>query len=78
MIIIKNNGFVFICFRPFYLLQKNAYEIVRRRTPKNKLLEDYLTILHQEAQSLNENKFREIIQPLVSIAANNGFEFMPF
>lgn len=64
-------------FRPFYLLQKNAYEIVRRRTPKNKLLEDYLTILHQEEQSLNENKFREIIQPLVSIAANNGFEFMP-
>lgn len=63
-------------FEPFYQLQKNAYEIVRRRTPKNKLLEDYLTVLHIEENSINHDKFKEIIQPLVSIASNNGFEFM--
>src|SRR5690606_4696073 len=63
-------------FEPFYQLQKNAYEIVRRRTPKNKLLEDYLTVLHIEENSINQDKFKEIIQPLVSIASNNGFEFM--
>lgn len=63
-------------FEPFYQLQKNAYEIVRRRTPKNKLLEDYLTVLHIEENSINYDKFKEIIQPLVSIASNNGFEFM--
>ena len=63
-------------FEPFYQLQKNAYEIVRRRTPKNKLLEDYLTVLHMEEYSINHDKFKEIIQPLVLIASNNGFEFM--
>jgi hypothetical protein len=63
-------------FEPFYQLQKNAYEIVRKKTPKNKLLEDYLTVLHIEENSINRDKFKEIIQPLVSIASNNGFEFM--
>jgi hypothetical protein len=63
-------------FEPFYLLQKNAYEIVKRRTPKNKLLEDYLTVLHTEENIINRDKFKEIIHPLVSIASNNGFEFM--
>jgi hypothetical protein len=63
-------------FEPFYLLQKNAYEIVKRRTPKNKLLEDYLTVLHTEVNIINRDKFKEIIHPLVSIASNNGFEFM--
>lgn len=63
-------------FEPFYLLQKNAYDIVKKRSPKNKLLEDYLTVLHSQEESLNEIKFMEIIQPLVSIASNNGFEFM--
>lgn len=63
-------------FQPFYLLQKNAYEIVKNKSPRNKLLEDYLTVLHSQEQSLNEIKLMEIIQPLVSIASNNGFEFM--
>jgi hypothetical protein len=63
-------------FEPFYLLQKNAYEIIKRRTPKNKLLEDYLTVLHTEENIINRDKFKEIIHPLVSIASNNGFEFM--
>jgi hypothetical protein len=63
-------------FEPFYNLQKTAHEIVRRRTPKNKLLEEYLTVLHIEQNSINRNKFKEIIKPLISIASNNGFEFM--
>ncbi len=63
-------------FKPFYSLQKNAYEIVKNKSPRNKLLEDYLTVFHNQEKSLNEKKFMEIIQPLVSIASNNGFEFM--
>jgi 5-methylcytosine-specific restriction endonuclease McrA len=63
-------------FRPFYSLQRQAYEIIKNKTPKNELLEDYLTILPSQEQSLNETKFMEIIQPLVTIASNNGFEFM--
>lgn len=63
-------------FEPFYILQKDAYEIIRRKSPKNKLLEDYFTVLQFEQNNLNQDKFREIIQPLISIASNNGFEFM--
>lgn len=63
-------------FEPFYILQKDAYEIIRRKSPKNKLLEDYFTVLQFDQNNLNQNKFREIIQPLISIASNNGFEFM--
>lgn len=65
-------------FESFYSLQENAYEILRRKAPRNKLLEDYLTILPGlgQAQKLDEARFREVIQPLVSIASNNGFEFM--
>lgn len=63
-------------FEPFYVLQKNAYEIIRRKTPNNKLLEDYLTVLHIDENGINREKFKEIIQPLVLIASNNGFEFM--
>jgi 5-methylcytosine-specific restriction endonuclease McrA len=63
-------------FEPFYNLQKNAFEIVRRKTPNNKLLEDYLTVLQFDQNSFNQAHFKEVIQPLVSIASNNGFEFM--
>ncbi len=63
-------------FKPFYQLQHQAYEIIKRKYPKNKLLEEYLTVLHHEEDYLNELKFKEIIQPLITIASNNGFEFM--
>lgn len=63
-------------FLPFFSLQKTAYDIVSTKTPGNKLLEDYLTVLKLEDNSLTESKFMEVIQPLVSIASNNGFEFM--
>ena len=63
-------------------MQKSAIEIVKEKTPKNKYLEDYLTIFSdlEELKSLSENftkeKFKERLQPLITIASNNGFEFM--
>lgn len=69
-------------FNPFFNLQKEAIEIVRRKNPKNKFLEDYLTIFSdlEEVSSLPENftreKFKERLQPLITIASNNGFEFL--
>lgn len=63
-------------FQPFYSLQKTAYDIVRTKTPRNKFLDDYLTVFPTIQGSLPEEKFRDIIQPLVSIASSNGFEFM--
>lgn len=63
-------------FNSFFDLQKLAVGIVRAKTPKNKFLEDYLTILPDFEKSFTLSKFRERIQPLITIASNNGFEFL--
>jgi 5-methylcytosine-specific restriction endonuclease McrA len=63
-------------FLPYFNLQKLAVDIVKRKEPNNKFLEDYLSLMPDINQSFNLNRFRERIQPLVSIAANNGFEYM--
>ena len=69
-------------FSSFYHLQRTAIDIVRDKNPKNRFLEDYLTIFPDlyEIRNLPENftkdKFRGQLQPLIKIASNNGFEFM--
>lgn len=63
-------------FLPYFDLQKLAVDIVKRKEPNNKFLEDYLSLMPDINQNFNANRFRERIQPLVSIAANNGFEYM--
>jgi len=63
-------------FNSFFALQKTAIEIVKDKNPKNKLLEDYLTIFPDLDTNFSKEKFRERIQPLITIASNNGFEFL--
>jgi len=63
-------------FNSFFTLQKAAIEIVKDKDPNNALLEDYLTIFPNLDNSISEEKFREVIQPLITIASNNGFEFL--
>lgn len=69
-------------FDSFYSLQERGIKIIREKEPRNKFLEDYLTIFSgiDEINSFNEiitkSKFRERIQPLITIAANNGFEYL--
>jgi hypothetical protein len=63
-------------FNSFFALQKAAIEIVKVKNPKNKLLEDYLTIFPDLDKNFSKEKFRGRIQPLITIASNNGFEFM--
>lgn len=63
-------------FNSFFALQKTAIEIVKDTNPKNKLLEDYLTIFSDLDKNFSKGKFRERIQPLITIASNNGFEFL--
>ena len=63
-------------FNSFFALQKTAIEIVKDKNPKNKLLEDYLTIFPDLDKNFSKEKFRERIQPLITIASNNGFEFL--
>lgn len=66
-------------FDPFFILQLSAMKIVREREPRNKFLEEYLIILN-DLDNLDEveikNKLRDTIHPLLTIAANNGFEYL--
>lgn len=65
-------------FDGFFNLQKTAFEIIHHHSPKSKLLEEYLTIypdLSSDA-SFNYSKYKESIQPLVTIAHNNGFGYL--
>ncbi|MFN5031681.1 MAG: HNH endonuclease domain-containing protein [Flavobacteriia bacterium] len=61
-------------FDDFYALQQEAVKIVQFKEPKNKFLEDYLTLFHD--LNLSKDRYREQIEPLITIAHNNGFQFM--
>jgi 5-methylcytosine-specific restriction endonuclease McrA len=63
-------------FNLFYSIQKKAVDIMKVKYPNNKLLEDYLTIFVDLDNSFSKAKYRETIQPLITIASNNGFEFL--
>lgn len=63
-------------FDGFYSLQERAVEIIKDKTPDNKFLQEYLTIFPDLEKSFSKEKFKEIIQPLITIASNNGFEFL--
>lgn len=64
-------------FDSFYNLQYSAIDIVRQKNPKNKFLDDYLTIFPSLGnEHLNKEKFLDILTPLVTIAGNNGFEYL--
>jgi hypothetical protein len=63
-------------FDGFYTLQERAVEIIKDKNPDNKFLQEYLTIFPDMEKSFSKEKFKEIIQPLITIASNNGFEFL--
>ncbi len=65
-------------FDGFFNLQKTAFEIIHHHSPKSKLLEEYLTIYPDlnSSHSFDYTKYKESIQPLVTIAHNNGFGYL--
>ena len=63
-----------IYFKSFYELQKEAVSIINSSNSKNKYLSDYWIMFNELFPS--EKKYRSRIEPLISIAANNGFEFL--
>jgi hypothetical protein len=65
-------------FDSFFNTQNTAYQIIRDKFPENKFLEDYWVIFHQSNMSLDKIKFQEIVQPLLTIATNNGFELLNY
>ena len=64
-------------FGPFFELQQSAVEVINFKFPKNRFLEDYLTLFPDLSEKyFNKEKFFEQVQPLITIASNNGFEFL--
>ncbi|MFD0751290.1 HNH endonuclease domain-containing protein [Mucilaginibacter calamicampi] len=64
-------------FDRFFTLQQTAVEIIQHKLPNNKFLEEYLSIFpNLNPIYFNRDKFFEHIQPLVTIASNNGFQYL--
>lgn len=61
-------------FNDFYELQKEAVAIVSVNKPKNRFLEEYLTVFPD--LNISKEKYADCIQPMLTIAHNNGFEFL--
>lgn len=65
-------------FDKFFQLQKTAYEIVKNSNSKNRYLEEYITIFPdlKDNNQFDYLRYKETIQPLITIASNNGFSYM--
>jgi hypothetical protein len=62
-------------FDKFYDLQKVAFEINRHHNSKSRYMDEYLSIF-PNIEAFGKEKFSNTIQPLITIASNNGFTFM--
>lgn len=62
-------------FDKFYELQKLAFDINKHHNSKSKYVEEFLTIF-PNIDAFAKDKFSNTIQPLLTIASNNGFLFM--
>lgn len=63
-------------FDSFYAMQELAIQTYMLSKPNEVLLEDYFYIGTDPKQGLSKEKFYDVINPLVTIASNNGFEFL--
>lgn len=61
-------------FDSFYELQKEGIAIVKNNKPENRFLEDYLTVF--KTLDISKDQFIDCIEPMITIASNNGFQFM--
>lgn len=62
-------------FEGFYRLQSTAVQHMLEVCPRNRFLQDYLTLFPQ-IESISSERFRDQLSPLLSIAHNNGFEYL--
>ncbi len=63
-------------FEAFYTMQDMAVRTYMRDKPRERLLEDYFYIGTDLNSGLSREKFYNVISPLVTIASNNGFEYL--
>ena len=62
-------------FDKFYNLQRIAFEINKQHNSKSKYMDEFLTIF-PSIEHFEKEKFANTIQPLLTIANNNGFQFL--
>jgi hypothetical protein len=62
-------------FDKFYDIQKLAFEINKHHNSKSKYMDEFLTIF-PSIETFEKEKFSNTIQPLLTIASNNGFQYM--
>jgi len=62
-------------FDKFYDLQKLAFDINKHHNSKSKYMDEFLTIF-PNIDTFEKEKFSSTIQPLLTIANNNGFSYM--
>lgn len=62
-------------FHKFYELQKLAFEINKQYSSNSKYMDEFLTIF-PNIDAFEKDNFSNTIQPLITIASNNGFLFM--
>jgi hypothetical protein len=62
----------------FFKIQKIGFEIINHHQPKNRFLEEYTSIfpLMDNTIRFDYTRHKEIIQPLITIAHNNGFQYI--
>ncbi len=58
----------------FYELQKTGFEIVKKHPSSSKIFQDYLTIFPKSIW--DKTKLEDTIEPLITIAHNNGFKYL--
>jgi len=64
-------------FESFYALQELAIKTYLTNNPRERMLEDYFYIGTDLKEGVSKEKFFDVVNPLVTIASNNGFEFLP-
>lgn len=63
-------------FDKFFDLQKKAFEINISIPNQSKQMEEFLPIFPDLNKGIQRDILQNVIQPLITIASNNGFEFM--
>jgi hypothetical protein len=64
-------------FGSFYELQNDAIQVFGKSMPKN-FKEEYLSVFpnFEENKQINYSQYKDVISPLITVAHNNGFEYL--
>ena len=64
-------------FDGFYKLQNDAIQVFGKSMPKN-FKEEYLSVFpnFEDNEQINYSQYKDVISPLITVAHNNGFEYL--